>query len=72
MDVREDLAALGQRLEFRTADDGAWDLRWLKHGEEAYVFTISATAALASHVLDTRRPALQTRLEWGFKNVLAP
>jgi len=50
--VREGLAALGQRLGYRIADGGARDMRWLEDEGEVYVFAISATAALASHLLD--------------------
>jgi hypothetical protein len=49
--LRGDLAELGQRLGFKVRRKGGWDVRWLEEGQEAYVFAISATAALGPHLL---------------------
>jgi hypothetical protein len=59
--MREDLAALGQQLGYRTSDDGTWDMRWLEDEREVYVFTISATAMLASWLLDESVPDLEAQ-----------
>jgi len=53
--LRDDLAELGKRLGFRARRRGGdWDVRWLEEGQEVYVFAISATAALGSHLLVER------------------
>jgi len=52
--LRDDLAALGERLGFRVKRRGHWDVRWLEEGKETYVFAISSTAALARHLLARR------------------
>ena len=50
--VRHALVGLGRRLAFRTDAQGPWDVRWLDDDQETYVFSVSATAALASSLLD--------------------
>jgi hypothetical protein len=52
--LRGDLVALGKRLGFKVRRRGGWDARWLEEGRETYVFAISATAALAPHLLAGR------------------
>lgn len=62
--VSRSLIALGQQLEFQTAAGDGWDVRWLDATDdekdarerEIYVFTISATAALASRLLGQGLP----------------
>ncbi|MFQ6101978.1 MAG: hypothetical protein ACE5OS_12205 [Anaerolineae bacterium] len=54
--LRGDLAGLGERLGFDVEQRNGWDVCWLEEGREAYVFVISATAALGLHLL-TRRAA---------------
>jgi hypothetical protein len=49
--VRDELAELGERLGFKVRRRGGWDVRWLEEGREAYVFDVSATAALGRHLL---------------------
>jgi hypothetical protein len=49
--LRADLAELGKRLGFTVRRRGGWDVRWLEEGREAYVFAISATAALGPRLL---------------------
>ncbi len=52
--LRDDLAELGQRLGFEVGQGGGWDVRWLEEEREAYVFVISATAALGLYLLARR------------------
>jgi len=52
--LRRDLAELGKRLGFEIGQRGDWDVRWLAEGQEAYVFSISATAVLGPHLLARR------------------
>jgi hypothetical protein len=52
-----DLEALGKRLGFRVKRKGAWDVRWLEEGREVYLFAVSSTATLGSHLLDRRKAA---------------
>ncbi len=49
--LRGELAELGKRLGFKVRRRGGWDVRWLEEGREAYVFAISATAALGPRLL---------------------
>ena len=52
--LRGDLAELGARLGFEVQWRGSWDVRWLREEREAYVFDVSATAALGRHLLARR------------------
>ena len=52
--LRGDLAELGQRLRFEVEQRSGWDVCWLEAEREAYVFTISATAALGLYLLARR------------------
>jgi hypothetical protein len=54
--VREDLAALGERLGFDATSGRAWDIRWLEEGQERYVFAVSSTATMAPYLLGDRMP----------------
>lgn len=50
--LRNDLVELGKRLGFKARRrSGGWDVRWLEEGQRAYVFAVSATAALGPHLL---------------------
>jgi len=52
--VHGDLVELGRRLGFTVRKRGGWDVCWLEEGREIYDFAISATAALARHLLIRR------------------
>jgi hypothetical protein len=51
--LRSDLTALGKRLGFRVVNGDGEKVHWLEEGQAAYVFAVSVTSALASHVLET-------------------
>ncbi len=52
-----DLIELGKQMGFKVKRrGGGWDVRWLEGGRESYVFAISATAALGSHLLASPPP----------------
>ena len=53
--LRNEVMELGKRLGFKVKRrGGGWDVRWLEGGREAYVFVISATAALGPCLLVER------------------
>ncbi len=57
--IREDLVAMGEGIGYVACTGDIWDVRWLEEGREAYVFSISPTAALARHLLDERLPTTE-------------
>ena len=59
--VREDLATLGNKMGFRASSCDLWDVSWLKDERQAYGFIVSATGTLASYVLGTRVPDVETK-----------
>ena len=48
--LRGDLVKLGKRLGFQVRRDASRNVGWLEEAKEAYVFAISATAALGPHL----------------------
>lgn len=59
--IRDGLLAMGERLGYRTVEDGVWDVRWLEEGRETYVFVISSTATVAPYLLDTELSAVEAQ-----------
>jgi hypothetical protein len=59
--LRDDLVELGKRLGFKVRKNDDWDVRWLEEKQEAYVFAISATTALAAHLLIKREAGERTQ-----------
>ncbi|MBN1180601.1 MAG: hypothetical protein JXD18_15435 [Anaerolineae bacterium] len=49
--LREDLAALGERLGFQVRQGEVWDVRWQEAGQDVYLFVFSTTAELGRPLL---------------------
>ena len=59
--LRDDLVRMGQELGYDPMIGGERDVRWLDEGRERYIFVISASAAVAHHLLDTPPTAGEAR-----------
>jgi hypothetical protein len=59
--LREDLAALGERLGFDVTSGGTWDVQWLEDGQEIYVFAITSAAAVAPYLIGERLPSTKAQ-----------
>lgn len=53
-----ELAKLGRRLGFTVRRGRGWEIRWLYGREEAYLFTLSATASLGRHLISRQPPGV--------------
>jgi len=58
--MRENLITMGRGLGYHALVGDVWDVRWLEEGRDTYGFVVSSTAAVASYLLDSGLPALET------------